>query len=120
MRILTQNHLTLCLKRLKRGERWTIGGQGFTFILAKVGKGKYASRSLSEEIKAGDVLVGNSADLGKIEAACDALVYWCFEVCFEHFVPLFAVTEMYLLRNALRGPQDGQTLRRRRIGGPRV
>jgi AraC-like DNA-binding protein len=99
MQTLAENHLTLQLVRLKRSEAWSNQGRGFSFVLAKGGNGRYASSSAAETLLPGDLLVLNSAEGGKIAAAGQDLVFWCFSVCFEHLFPLFAASEIGLLQN---------------------
>jgi AraC-like DNA-binding protein len=108
MQMLVENYLTLRLVRLKRLEAWLNQGQGFSFVLAKGGRGEYVSSSAAQNLLPGDVLVLNSTDGGKIAVASDEMVFWCFSVCFEHLIPLFAVGEICLLQNTmenLKGPK---------------
>src|ERR1700733_4874935 len=97
--MLTENHLTLRLVRLKRLETWPNQGHGFSFVLAKSGSGRYMSKSAVQNLLPGDVLVLNSTNEGKIEVANDEMIFWCFTVRFEHLSPLFAVGEICLLKS---------------------
>ena len=99
MQALAENYLTLRLVRLKRGEAWPIDGQGFFFVLVKGGSGKYLPSSGAQSFLPGDVVLLNSTDGGEIAVAGDEVVFWCFSVCFEHLIPLFAVGEICLLQN---------------------
>jgi AraC-like DNA-binding protein len=99
MQTLTEDYLTLRLVRLKRGEAWPNQGQGFSFVLAKGGKGQYGSGAAAQSILPGDVLLLNSTGGGQITAASEELVFWCFSLCFEHLIPLFAVREISFLQN---------------------
>ena len=99
MQTLAENHLTLRLVRLKRCESWPNQGQGFSFVLAKGGKGQYVSGSGAQGIGAGDVLLVKGGDGGKIAVANGEMVFWCFSVGVEHLMPLFAMEEISLLQN---------------------
>jgi AraC-like DNA-binding protein len=99
MQLLTDSHLTLRLVRLKNLEAWPNQGQGFSFVLAKSGTGRFLSNAVSQNLLPGDVLVLDSTIGGKIVVANDELIFWCFSVCFEDLFPLFAVGEICLLKN---------------------
>jgi len=99
MQTLVENHLTLRLVRLKRCEAWPNQGRGFSIVLVKGGNGQYVSGSAAQSVLPGDVLVLNSSDGGKVAVASDEMVFWCFSVCFEHLIPLFAIGEICLLQN---------------------
>jgi AraC-like DNA-binding protein len=97
--MLTEDHLTLQLVRLKRSEAWPNPGQGFSFVLAKSGGGQYMSSSVARNLLPGDVLVLNSTNGGKIAVSKDEMIFWSFSVCFEDLFPLFAVSEISMLKN---------------------
>jgi AraC-like DNA-binding protein len=108
MQVFAEDYLTLRLIRLKRIEEWANKGQGFTFILAKGGSGKYLSGSTAQNLLPGDVFLLNSTGGGKIAVTSDEMVFWCFSACFEHLFPLFASGEICLLQNTtenLKGPK---------------
>ena len=99
MQSLDDKHLTLALVKLKRLEAWPIHGQGFSFLLAQGGNGQYISKAGVQNLLPGDVLLVNSTLGGEIVVASDAMVFWCFSVCFEHLSPLFAIEEISMLQN---------------------
>ena len=108
MQTLTDNYLTLRLVRLKRGEAWPNQGRGFWFVLAKGGKGQYASGSAAQSILPGDVLLLNCKNGGTIAVTGEEMIFWCFSVSFEHLTPLFAIGEICLLQNtteSLKSPK---------------
>jgi AraC-like DNA-binding protein len=108
MQALAENHLTLQLVRLKRSEAWPNQGHGFSVLLAKGGNGQYVSGSATKGFVPGDVLVLNSTEGGKVAAAGEDLIFWCFSVSLEHLYPLFAVGEICLLQDTaanLKGPR---------------
>jgi len=101
MQTLAENYLTLRLFRLKYGEAWANEDPGFSFVLAKGGKGQYVSGSVARSFLPGDVLLLNSTDGGKIAVGSDEMVFWCFSVSLEHLIPLFGVDEICLLKNTI-------------------
>ena len=110
MKSIKQDYLTFQLVRLLRTESWLNAGLGFSFLLAKGGSGQYASKSTAQRLLPGDVLVLNSAEGGKIEAAGDELIFWRFSVCLEHFFPLFDVEEICLLHDIIENFKRSQTV----------
>ncbi len=100
--MLSQEHLTLRLVRLKPSEKWINGANGLSFVFPKEGGGKYVSTEVTQRLTPGDVLVlkgegGLCADDG------GEMVFWFFTAHFEHLFPLFASNEICLLQNVTEG-----------------
>jgi len=54
--MLSQEHLTLRLVRLKPSEKWTHGANGLSFVFPNGGGGKYVSADVNKRLAPGDVL----------------------------------------------------------------
>jgi AraC-like DNA-binding protein len=105
--MLSQEHLTLRLVRLKPSEKWTHDrANGFSFVFPKGGGGKYVSAAVTQRLTPGDVLVLNGLPEGEGGLCADeggGMVFWFFAVNFEHLFPLFASNEICLLQNVTEG-----------------
>ena len=104
--MLSQEHLTLRLVRLKPSEKWTHGANGLSFVFPKGGRGKYVSKAVTQHLVPGDVLVLNGTPEGEGGLCADErgeMVFWFFAANFEHLFPLFASNEICLLQNVTEG-----------------
>jgi len=104
--MLSQEHLTLRLLRLKTAEKWIPGANGLSFLFPKEGGGEYISKAVSQRLAPGDILVLNGTPEGEGGLCADEggkLVFWFFAVHFEHLFPLFASDEICLLQNVIEG-----------------
>ena len=104
--MLSQEHLTLRLVRLKPSEKWIHGANGLSFVFPKGGGGKYVSKAVTQRLVPGDVLVLNGTPEGEGGLCADEggeMVFWFFAVNFEHLFPLFASNEICLLQNVTEG-----------------
>ena len=104
--MLSQEHLTLRLLRLKPAEKWIPSANGLSFLFLKEGGGKYISKAVTQRLVPGDILVlnGTPEDEGGLCAGEGGnLVFWFFAVHFEHLFPLFASNEICLLQNVIEG-----------------
>src|SRR5664280_1340996 len=104
--MLSQEHLTLRLVRLKPSEKWVHGANGLSFVFLKEGGGKYISKAVTQHLAPGDVLVLNGTPEGAGGLCADEggeMVFWFFAANFEHLFPLFASNEICLLQNVTEG-----------------
>jgi AraC-like DNA-binding protein len=104
--MLSQEHLTLRLVRLKPSEKWIHGANGLSFVFPNGGGGKYVSTEVTQRLTPGDVLVLSGAPEGKGGLCADEggeMVFWFFAVNFEHLFPLFAGDEICLLQSVTEG-----------------
>ena len=104
--MLSQEHLTLRLVRLKPSEQWIHRANGLTFVFPKEGGGKIISGAVTQRLVPGDVLVlhKTSEDEGGLCAdEGGEMVFWFFAAHFEHLFPLFASNEICLLQNVIEG-----------------
>jgi AraC-like DNA-binding protein len=104
--MLSQEHLTLRLVRLKPSEKWTHGANGLSFVFPNGGGGKYVSADVTQRLMPGDVLVLNGILNGEGRLCADEggeMVFWFFAANFEHLFPLFAGNEICLLQNVTEG-----------------
>jgi AraC-like DNA-binding protein len=102
--MLQQDYLNLRLIRLKSPQEWAIKGPGFSLLFPKGGVGTYDSGVNARQFMPGDVLVVNAARGGKVCVANRGeVVFWCFNLCFEHLYPLFASNEICLFRSVIDG-----------------
>jgi AraC-like DNA-binding protein len=97
----SQEHLALKLVRLKVGEEFLPNPEGLTFVFAKGGAGKCATRAVVHSLAAGDILVLNGAAGGKlsVQDKKTEFLFWVFSMCFENLLPLFSGNEVSLLHN---------------------
>ena len=104
--MLSQEHLTLRLVRLKPSEKWIHRANGLSFVFPNGGGGKYVSTAVTQRLMPGDVLVLNGTPEGEGGLCADEggeMVFWFFAVNFEHLFPLFAGNEICLLQNVIEG-----------------
>jgi AraC-like DNA-binding protein len=104
--MLSQEHLTLRLVRLKPSEKWVPREIGLSFVFPKGGGGKYVSKAITQRLVPGDVLVLNGTpedDGGLCADEGGEMVFWFFAAHFEHLYPLFASNEICLLQNVIEG-----------------
>src|ERR1017187_9117715 len=104
--MLSQEHLTLRLVRLKPSEKWIHREKGLSFVFPKEGGGKYVSKAVTQRLVPGDVLVLNGTPEDEGGLCADEggeLVFWYFVAHFEHLFPLFASNEICLLQNVIEG-----------------
>ena len=104
--MLSQEHLTLRLVRLKPSENWIHGANGLSFVFPKEGGGKYVSKAGTQRLVPGDVLVLNGTPEDEGGLCADErgeMVFWFFAVNFEHLFPLFASDEICMLQNVTEG-----------------
>jgi AraC-like DNA-binding protein len=104
--MLSQEHLTLRLVRLKPSEKWTHGANGLSFVFPNGGGGKYVSADVTQRLAPGDVLVLNGTLNGEGRLCADEggeMGFWFFAANFEHLFPLFASNEICLLQNVTEG-----------------
>ena len=100
--MLSKEHLTLRLVRLKPSEKWAHRGNGLSFVFPNGGGGKCVSAAVTQRLTPGDVLVLNgtlNGDGGICADEKSGMVFWFFAVNFEHLFPLFASNEICLLQN---------------------
>lgn len=101
-----QEHLTLRLVRLKPSEKWLPAGNGLSFVSVKEGGGRYVSRSATQSLVAGAILVLNGTpegDGGLLADEVGGMVFWFFAVALEHLFPLLVGNEICLLQNVAEG-----------------
>jgi AraC-like DNA-binding protein len=104
--MLSQEHLTLRLVRLKPSEKWIHREKGLSFVFPKEGGGKYVSKAVTQRFVPGDVLVLNGTPEDEGGLCADEggeLVFWFFAANFEHLFPLFASNEICMLQNVTEG-----------------
>jgi AraC-like DNA-binding protein len=104
--MLSQEHLTLRLVRLKPSEKWIQRANGLSFVFLNGGGGKYVSTAVTQRLAPGDVLVLNGTLNGEGGLCADersGMVFSFFAVNFEHLFPLFAGNEICLLQNVTEG-----------------
>ena len=107
--MLSQEHLTLRLVRLKPSEKWVPGANGLSFVFLKEGGGKYVSKAVTQHLARGDVLVLNGTPQDEGGLCADErgeMVFWFFAADFEHLFPLFASNEICLLQNVAEGLKE--------------
>jgi AraC-like DNA-binding protein len=94
-----QDHLALRLMRLKSPEELEQKGEWVTFVFSKSGSGKYTSKTATQRLSPGDILLVNSAGGGKLAVAESKpeFAFWIFSACFENLLPLFGSHEISLL-----------------------
>jgi AraC-like DNA-binding protein len=98
--MLVEDHLTLRLIRLKPSEEWLNKKEGFSFIFFKEGTGKYVSKTTTQRLVPGDVLVLNRTAGGKLFAHDKGdFIFNFFSIFLEHMFPLFGSDEISFLRN---------------------
>jgi len=106
---LSNDYLTLKLRRLKGAEEMGLGGRGLLFVIFKGGEGSCSSGSSMHPLRAGDVLVVDSASPGCLQArAHGETVFWFFMAEFEHMFPLFSGREICLLQKVAQGFKSGR------------
>jgi AraC-like DNA-binding protein len=104
--MLSQEHLTLRLVRLKPSEKWIHRANGLSFVFPKGGGGKYVSKAVTLHLVPGDVLVLSGTPEGEGGLCADEgseMVFWFFAANFEHLFPLFASDEICMLQNVTEG-----------------
>jgi len=100
--MFSPEHLTLRLVHLKPSEKWIFRANGLSFVLLKEGGGKCISKTITQRLAPGDVLVLNGTPEKKGGLFADEgteMVFGLFAVNFEHLFPLFASNEIWLLQN---------------------
>jgi AraC-like DNA-binding protein len=95
-----REHMALHLTRLKPAEEFLINDDGLTFVLAKGGAGSCLTRSGTQRLLPGDIMVLNGASGGKFSTLNQSeFVFGSFSLCFENMLPLFFGNEISLLHN---------------------
>jgi AraC-like DNA-binding protein len=106
---LSNDYLTLKLRRLKGAEEMALNGRGLLFVIFKGGEGVCRCGSSSHRLGPGDVLVVDSASRGNIQAREGGeMVFWFFMAELEHLFPLFSGREICLLQNVAGGFKTGR------------
>jgi AraC-like DNA-binding protein len=106
---LSNDYLTLKLRRLKGAEEMPLNGRGLLFVIFKGGEGSWQCGSSLHRLGAGDVLVVDSASRGHIQGLDKGeMVFWFFMAEFEHLFPLFSGREICLLQNVAEGFKNGR------------
>jgi AraC-like DNA-binding protein len=95
------DHLALKLVRLKTVEEFPTHTEGLTFVFARGGTGKCVTRTTSQILSPGDILVMNGTPGGRFTARDKngEFLFWNFSICMESLLPLFSAEEISLLRN---------------------
>ena len=109
--MISHEHLTLRLVRLKPAEKWFHRPNGLSFVFPNAGAGKYISQAVTQRLVPGDVLVltGTPGVEGALFAdGRSEIVFWFFAVNLEHLFPLFASNEICLLQNVTEGFKDSR------------
>src|ERR1700689_4964806 len=97
---LSNDYLTLKLRRLKGPEETQLNGRGLLFLILKGGAADCHCGSAPHRLGSGDVLVVDSPSGGKIHVRNNGeMVFWYFLAEFEHLFPLFSGREICLLQN---------------------
>jgi AraC-like DNA-binding protein len=106
---LSNDYLTLKLRRLKGAEEISLNGRGLLFVILRAGEGVCQAGPMTHALGAGDVLVLDSASRAKISARDSGeMVFWAFTAEFEHLFPLFSGREICLLQNVAEGFKHGR------------
>src|SRR5271154_1164354 len=106
---LSNDYLTLKLRRLKGPEQMELNGGGLLFVILKGGDGSCQCGPSLHRLGSGDVLVADSASRGKIHVSDNGeMVFWFFMAEFEHLFPLFSGREICLLQNVAEGFKTGR------------
>jgi AraC-like DNA-binding protein len=102
--MLTQDYLNLRLIRIKASEQWVREGEGVCFVFARAGAAQYQKGATKQPLSPGDVLAVNGDAAARICAGKGAeFAFWAFSLRLDHLFPLFAGTEISLLRTILDG-----------------
>jgi AraC-like DNA-binding protein len=106
---LSNDYLTLKLRRLRSPEQMDLNGRGLFFVISKGGEGACHCGSLLHRLASGDVLVVDSASQGKIHVRNNGeMVFWFFIAEFEHLFPLFSGREICLLQKVAESFDAGR------------
>lgn len=106
---LSNDYLTLKLRRLKGAEEMELNGRGLLFVIFKGGEGACHCGPSSHRLRSGDVLVVDSASRGHLQVRDNGeMVFWFFLAEFEHLFPLFSGREICLLQNVAEGFKSGR------------
>jgi AraC-like DNA-binding protein len=97
--MLSSDHLTLHLVRLKTGEAWSQKRPGLSFLFSKGGAGKCLSQASTQAVSPGDVVILNGPETARVVCSNGELVFWSFSLSLEHLFPLFAGSEISLLQS---------------------
>lgn len=100
----------LRLARLKAADEQEQKGDHLTFLFARGGVGKWVSKTVTHRLSSGDIMVFNCAAGSKLSVFDKAgeLLFWSFSVSFENLLPLFAGSEVSLLREVTEGYKNGK------------
>jgi len=95
----------LRLARIKSPEEVEQSGEGLFFLFSKGGTGKFISKTATQRLLPGDILVFNGAAGSKLAVFDNKkeFLYWTFSACFENLLPLFSSNEISLLHNITEG-----------------
>lgn len=97
-----QDYMSLRLIRLKEGEEFSPHPEGVTFVFVKGGAGKCVSRTGTQRILSGDMVVLNQSAGGKFTLFDKGeFLFWSFSVCFENMFPLFSGNEISRLHDLM-------------------
>jgi AraC-like DNA-binding protein len=106
---LSNDYLTIKLRRLKGPEHMDLNGRGLLFVILKGGEGACQCASFLHRLGSGDILVVDSASRGQIHARDKGeMVYWSFVAEFEHLFPLFSGQEICLLQKVSESFKTGR------------
>jgi AraC-like DNA-binding protein len=100
--MLSCDHLTLRLVRLKSGEEWSQKRPGLQFLFPTGGGGKCLSAKSNRPFSPGDVLLISGQEFSRVVPANGALVFWSFSISLEELFPLFAGSEIPLLQTVVQ------------------
>jgi AraC-like DNA-binding protein len=100
--MLTEDYLTLRLVHLKPSEEWSNERCRLSFVFPKGGHGQYVSGRVAHRLAPGDLLIASAASEGRMGVLNGGeMAFWCFSVCFENLLPLFASNEICLLQSVI-------------------
>jgi AraC-like DNA-binding protein len=106
---LSNEYLTLKLRRLKCPEQMELNGRGLLFMILRGGEGACQCGPSLHRLGSGDVLVVDSAARGQIHVRDNGeMVFWSFVAELEHLFPLFSGREICLLQKVAEGFKAGR------------
>jgi AraC-like DNA-binding protein len=106
---LSNDYLTLKLRRLKGSEETQLNRRGLLFLILKGGAGECHCGPAPQRLGPGDILVVNSPSGGRIHVRDNGeMVFWYFVAELEHLFPLFSGREICLLQNVTESFKSGR------------
>ena len=102
--------LRLCRVQLsfprKYRDKGSVLTSGIYCVCPTAGLGRHSTGSTGQDIRVGDVLVGNAASDRVVAAQRGSpMVFWAFSVLVGHIFPLLTPNELSLLRRFTDGPR---------------